>query len=181
MVLAAGALELALQNAEGVRVIVDALMIGAWFCTVSQPRAARPASLCRRGDRLLKALRVLDVVSFRILGEELVGVLEVQHHVQADLRVGLVEPIQHREEGVVESRQIERHILGADADRLMPASANGPSQAAIFKLFSTIASPPDIRISRRSRPTEPVGYTNMAMATIGRSATPTRGSLSGTW
>ena len=67
---------------------------------------------------MLKALRVLDVVSFRILGEELVWVLEVQHHVQADLRVGLVEAIEHRQEGTVEALGIERHILGADADRL---------------------------------------------------------------
>ena len=119
VVLAAGALELALQNAESVRVIVDAphdrrLVLHGEPTT----RGQAPHPFARRGDPLLKALRVLEVVSFRILGEELVWVLEVQHHVQADLRVGLVEPIEHRQEGAVEALGIERHVLGADADRL---------------------------------------------------------------
>jgi hypothetical protein len=45
-------------------------------------------------------------------------VLEVQHQAQADLGVRLVELVEHREEGVVEALGVERHLLGADADRL---------------------------------------------------------------
>jgi hypothetical protein len=37
---------------------------------------------------------------------------------QTHLGVGLVEAVEHREEGVVEALGIERHLLGADADGL---------------------------------------------------------------
>jgi hypothetical protein len=40
---------------------------------------------------------VRDVVAVVVLGEDLVGVLEVQHEVHADLGVGLVESVEHLE------------------------------------------------------------------------------------
>ena len=44
---------------------------------------------------LIEALLVLDVVAIVILGEDLVGMLEVEHEVQSDLGVGLVEVVEH--------------------------------------------------------------------------------------
>ena len=44
--------------------------------------------------------------------------VEVDHHPQADVGVGLVEVVEHRQEGFIEPLGEEGHLLGAHADRL---------------------------------------------------------------
>lgn len=119
MVLGTDTLHLALHDPQCVRVVVDVL--DDWGLILDgDPSAGKESS--HRGDRVWNPLKdslvIGDVVEIVIFLEELVGVLEVDHHVESDFWVGLVEAVKHRKEGFVETERVERHLFGADADGL---------------------------------------------------------------
>ena len=114
MVFSAGPLELALQDADRFRVIVDALDDG---CLIFH---AQPATRCEAphgfsGFRhpLQESVVVLDVVPVVVFGQDFIRVLEVQHEVHANFGIGFVEPIEHGQKRVVKPLWVEGHLLGA--------------------------------------------------------------------
>jgi hypothetical protein len=63
---------------------------------------------------------VRDVISVVVLGEDFIGMLEMQHEVHADLGVGFMKSVKHLEQRAIEALRVKRHLLGADADGLDP-------------------------------------------------------------
>jgi hypothetical protein len=90
-------------------------MIGAWFSTSIQPRDFSASSARRvRGCHAAAAVRGASESPSAVGEQELVRVVEVHDQPEADVGVGLVEGVEHRQEGRVEAVGVERQLLGAE-------------------------------------------------------------------
>ncbi len=121
MVFCTNTLHLALHDAERIRIIVDVLDDRSLVLD-SDPSTSEQSGHRGTGlwDPLQDSLVAADVLAVVVLLEELVWMLEVDHHVQSDFWVCFVEAIEHVEECLVEALRIERHFLGPDPDRFDP-------------------------------------------------------------
>ena len=109
----------ALQDPERVGVVVDASDDRRLVLDADPPSGDHGFDRSPGGGvPFVESVAVLGVVAVGRFGQQFVGVVEVGHQPEPDVRVGVVEPVHHVQEGVVEAVGVEGQFLGAEPDRL---------------------------------------------------------------
>ena len=116
----------ALQDPERVGVAVDASDDRRLVLDADPPSGDHSFDRFPGGGvPLVETVTVLGVAAVGSLGEQFVGMVEVGHQPEPDVWVGLVEPVHHVQEGVVEAVGVEGQFLGAEPDRLNAGFGEG--------------------------------------------------------
>jgi len=120
-----------LHHPQRIRVVIDALDDGCLVLNVD-PAAGYQRIHCLAGIvvPLERTVRVKEVFAIVSLEEEFIRVVEMHHHPEADVWVGLMEIVQHGKESFIKTFRVEGHFLAAQADGFHASFGKGSHPGA---------------------------------------------------